>query len=160
MKLIFGNLLDIDEGIILHQCNTQAMMGKGIASFLIKKYPDLQKAARQHVGMADMMEQDVFGTVFFYLATDKLTIGNCFSEVGMCSNRKPGDPPNTSYDALIKCFNIVKESNTELRDVYVPFKVGCGLAGGSWGLVSEILNDYDFTVVARNSDYEEWINNK
>jgi O-acetyl-ADP-ribose deacetylase (regulator of RNase III) len=160
MKLIFGNLLDIDEGIILHQCNTQAIMGKGIASFLVNKYPKLKKATMQHVGMAHMLEQEVFGTVFLFPVSDNLSIGNCFSEVGMCSNRKPGDPANTSYDAVIKCFNYVKEFNTELREVYIPFKYGCGLAGGNWNIMLEILKDYDFTVVARNSDYEEWINNK
>lgn len=40
--------------------------------------------------------------------------------------------------------------------VYVPFMYGCGLAGGNWNIVSEILKRYDFTVIARPVDYVNW----
>ena len=155
MKLIFGNLLDIEEGIILHQCNTQGIMGKGVAAFLDKKWKGLEKATKYHINLAEANNHDGFGTVFPYLANHKMTIGNCLSEVGMCSNRKPGDPANTSYDAIIKCFNRVKNDfTTQGRNVYIPFKYGCGLAGGNWNIMLEILKDYDFNIVARPQDYE------
>lgn len=161
MKLIFGDLLAIDEGIILHQCNTKGIMGKGIASFLDKKYPGLEKETKYHIKMIEDAEHEVFGAVYYHIINSKLKIGNCFSEIGMCSNRKPGDPPNTSYDAVIKCFDAVKNDfATPSGKVYLPFKYGCGLAGGDWDVMLAILKNYDFNVVARQVDYEEWINQK
>lgn len=158
---MFGDLLQIEEGIILHQVNSLGTMQKGLGSLLNKKYPDLEKNLQHTINLkranTSTVISTVFGTIIFSLVTDNLTIGNCFSEMGVCSDRKPGDPANTQYDALIKCFDKAESIN---KEVYVPFGMGCGLAGGDWNIVSTILKKYDFTVVARTSDYENWFNSQ
>lgn len=158
---MFGDLLDINEGVIVHQCNTKGIMGKGIAHFLDKKYPGLEKSTQEYVSECEQNNHKIFETTYLHIVNNDLIIANCFSEIGMCSNRKPGDPANTSYDAVIKCFDYVKNNFAFLgRKVYIPFKYGCGLAGGNWDIMLAILQDYDFTVIARPSDYEAWINQK
>jgi len=160
MKMIFGDLTAMTSGIIAHQVNTQGVMGKGLAGILNKTFPGLQSAVKSYIATVENPES-LIGTVYYFQATPTILIANCFSEIGMCSDRKEGDPPNTSYDAVIRCFNSIESNpNKNDKEVYIPFKYGCGLAGGNWDIMLKIFKDYDLNVVARTSDYETWINEK
>lgn len=156
-KIIFGDLLEVKSGIILHQVNKQGVMGAGIALYLAQKYPLLEKEYQDYIQEVKDVSRgnwsrEIMGTVFFHNATDDIIIGNCFSQFGkgIRGNR-------TSYDSVIKCFENVREI-FENDEVYIPFQYGSGIAGGNWNIVKEIADEYNFTIVARPVDYENWMN--
>ena len=144
-KLMFGDLLKIDEGIILHQVNELGTMKAGLGKLLNTKYTGLEIFTQKFI----YTYSNCLGK-FYPFEVGKLTICNCFTEKGLCSDRKPNDPPNTQYNAVIECFNnIYKAYNYEANHdmVFLPFKYGCGLAGGNWNIVQEILKDYPFIIL-------------
>jgi O-acetyl-ADP-ribose deacetylase (regulator of RNase III) len=40
MKFLSGNLLDVNDGIIVHGCNCQGVWGSGVAKQMKEKYPE------------------------------------------------------------------------------------------------------------------------
>ena len=44
-----------------------------------------------------------------------------------------------SYDAIYEIFRILA-NDLSIKEVAIP-KIGCGLAGGNWEIVSRIIND-------------------
>lgn len=51
-----------------------------------------------------------------------------------------GTPPLTDYQALGECLLKLRDLSESLRLlVYIPYNLGCGLAGGSWVVVSKIV---------------------
>lgn len=50
---------------------------------------------------------------------------------------------HTNYEGLTKClqelysFNLIKG-----MQVYIPYLIGCGLAGGDWSIVSNLINTH------------------
>jgi len=48
----------------------------------------------------------------------------------------------TSYEALHSCFVKLKtrrDNTMPLQNIYIPYYMGCGLAGGDWYIVRHIL---------------------
>jgi len=153
----FGDLLNVSEGIILHQVNYQSHMGGGIAKQLSSKYQNLLpeycnfiKDMKNEFG--NSWRTMIMGQVFYTSVDQDLVVGNCFSQV-----EEPIRGSITSYDAMIRCFDNVREVFPQDK-VYVPFGMGCGIAGGNWNIVKEIIEDFNFEIVARPSDYEMWLN--
>lgn len=55
----------------------------------------------------------------------------CFSQQGM----------STHYDAFFHCMEMVKEFAEEHDNakIAIPYKMGCGIAGGDWEFVKDII---------------------
>lgn len=49
---------------------------------------------------------------------------------------------NTHYDAFDICMRIVKEFAEEHDNakIAIPYKMGCGIAGGDWNTVEQIIH--------------------
>lgn len=128
--IIYKNqsLLDITEGIILHGCNCFCTMGAGVAKLLKDKYPivfeidngtasgDLSKLGNYSIAKVD----------------EDLTILNCYTQYHYGKY-----PPAVDYEAMIMCFYKIK-NDFPSQDLYMP-KIGCGLAGGEWEIVEEMI---------------------
>lgn len=135
---VSGDLLDITSGMIIHGCNAQGVMGSGIALQLKNKHPGMfstyvndvnlwsQKGTRRH---------DCLGAVSWYVEDD-LVIGSCITQLFY---GKDG-ALYVSYDAVDSCamdVNAMLKSG-EFTELHIP-KIGAGLGGGSWSVISEIL---------------------
>lgn len=48
MRIIKGNILDVEEGIIIHQVNCFDVMGAGLAKSLYTKYPVIKETYHRH----------------------------------------------------------------------------------------------------------------
>ena|ERR1035437_8620905 len=156
-KIIFGDLLEVKSGIILHQVNKHGVMGAGIAFYLAQKYIELEKSYQDYIDDVKNLHphdwsHELMGTVFYHNATDDIIIGNCFSQFSKAFRGNM-----TSYDSIIKCFANVREI-FDNDEVYIPFQYGSGIAGGNFQIVQEIADDFNITVVARPADYEKWMN--
>ena len=152
-NFIFGNILDIKDGFIIHQVNEFGIIDKGLGKVLCDNYKGLKEAVEYSANLHRANDKSVLGT-YHKFETDTVTIITCFTENGICSNRKEGDPANTSYDLIIKCFDELFLNHYDQGiKYYIPYKFGCGLAGGDWGIVSAILSKYDLNIVARIEDF-------
>lgn len=130
VKIELGDILDIDHGIILHQVNCQNAIGAGISGAIINKYPIV--AEKYH----ELCEEGVKLGQLQYVGTGTgVGFVNCFSQYNYGNSAKTGIK-YTNEDLLIDGIIYTCEYFA-VSDwpVYVPWKVGCGLAGGDWSTV-------------------------
>lgn len=142
MKQKTGNLLDIQEGIIVHGCNSQGVMGSGIAAAIRSKWPEVyttyRSAFERH--KSDTGQTLELGRVVWHtLSRDpKFTIANAITQEFY------GRDPHVvyvSYEAIGKAFerigNVAREHNLA---VHYPL-IGAGLANGDWNIISSIIEE-------------------
>lgn len=138
MKIItkIGNLLaSVHEGHMVHGCNAQGVMGSGYARSLKEMYPGAFAAYRQ-----DYEDEGLeLGTAYPYMPSNKLVIWNAITQEYY---GKPGR--NCSYDAIETCFTDINTAilsfDEVVKEIHIPM-IGCGLANGSWNIVSAIIED-------------------
>lgn len=171
MKIIQQDMTLLTRGILFHQVNCQGIMGGGIAAAFADKWPLLEKRYRQFIreSLKDMghsfYEDDpepthwMLGQVFlFEVVPQELYVANVFGQDRVSSRERM-----TSYDATVRAFERILNANAKDNGVvfsggivaprleivaqsklplYMPFKMGCGLGGGDWGVYSAIINRY------------------
>ena len=131
-----GDVLQSGAHVIAHQVNCKGVMGAGIALQIRQRYPHVFSAYRSVCRKST--SEDLLGKIQPCLcggASERWVV-NCFAQTGYGT-----DTVQTDYAALESCM-------TKLRDwaifnshkqIAIPFGIGCGLAGGSWDVVSGIL---------------------
>lgn len=132
-----GNLLDVTSGHIVHGCNAKGVMGSGVALAVKKKYPGAFEDYRNNYEERKL----VLGYVYPWNFNSKLVIWNAITQnaFGM-----PGR--NCSYDAIENCFKLIDDSikgewyESVKKEIHIPF-IGAGLGGGSWNIISRIIED-------------------
>ena len=142
-----GNLLDVKEGVIAHGVNCQGVMGAGVALAIKNAYPNVYDHYYSKC-RADMQYDDceILGDVQFVTVTEKplLVITNCFTQESCGQDKR-----HVNYEAVAKCFWILN-SRVKLYTygpLYIP-KIGAGLAGGDWKVISAIIeSEYKGEVV-------------
>lgn len=140
-----GDLLDAEEDIICHQVNCLGYMGAGLALQLRKKYPEMFEEYKRFINypptgsifIAPTRNQNIemlMGRAHFYFAKDKKIIASLFAQKGV------GNGVQTDYDSLYESLCRVSEyAITTKRTIAIPYKLGCGLAGGDWEVVEKII---------------------
>lgn len=125
-----GNIFDSGAKIICHQVNTYGVMGAGIAAEIRERFPDVFIEYNAYCAAND--QDMLLGAVLFSI-TQKGFIANCFSQKGM----------DTHYEAFDHCMQMVKEFAEEHENakIAIPYKMGCGIAGGDWNAVEYIIHD-------------------
>lgn len=140
-----GNLLDSNCDIICHQVNCQGVMGAGIAKQLRDRYSGLYDSYKCLVDIEG--KENCLGEVFFFQSASGRIIANMFSQF----HYLPRNVVNTDYEAFRKCCRKIKnfvleevqKRNCLLEEIKIgfPYKIGCGLAGGDWNTVLNILKE-------------------
>lgn len=124
------NLLTLTEGILVHGCNAQGVMGSGFAKGLRAKYPGAFTAYKHKYDRRGL----AVGEVVYYEppmlpGAPKLVIANAITQ------KFYGRDPNilyVSYDGLERCFeDIGKLARQTGLAVHFPL-IGAGLANGKW----------------------------
>lgn len=143
MKIVCGDILAINHGVIVHQVNCKKVMGAGLAQQIRRKYP-------QH--FADYMAAEPkLGDIVVTRIHSTLYIVGIY---GQYSYGRYG--LHTNYSALriamIKAAQFAAQKNLPL---YIPYGIGCGLAGGDWNRVAAILSDIPNCLVVRKAKDEE-----
>ena len=148
--LIHGNLLDFPYGInvIAHSCNTMNVMGAGIAEQIAKRYPEAkeaddvaEKAGRNDLGDFSFAEIEIsndnnFPHQEFGKDIRKCEIYNLYTIESLGPGRE------INYEALYRNLHLMRNRLNNNPDCVLglPFGMGCGLAGGNWGIVSAMIN--------------------
>ncbi|KIN27490.1 macro domain-containing protein [Bacillus subtilis] len=153
IKIVKGNILDASEDIIVQQVNCKGVMGAGLAKAILNKYPNVKKEYQSFRNFnlnKGLTDKDLLGLVNYVRVSDVKVIANIFGQVNIKKNRFD----NTVYtktDALTRGLKEVKELSKQLNNsVAIPYGIGCGLAGGDWNIISELIesifSDYKVTI--------------
>lgn len=149
MQIIEGNILDITEGIICHQVNCQGVFNAGLAKQIREKYPQ---------GYASYMEWHnptsfnnpkgwKLGDLQIVQINSKLAIAQLAGQLKYGRVMTTVKSRYTSYQAIrtgLTKLQLHYASSLEYfpgEKVYIPYGMGCGLGGGDWSVVSEIINE-------------------
>lgn len=131
-----GNLLEqSDLTHIAHQCNLFHNFGSGIAKEIRLKFPRAFEADL----LTPYGNKNKLGT--WSLSPGVPDIFNLYTQIGLGSADR-----QTSYDAMNTTFEALRWFLEEIhREVPVklgmPYKIGCGLANGNWGVVEVLLKE-------------------
>jgi hypothetical protein len=162
-SIIYGNLFDhvnkhIHIGyngtsvIVPHVCNNIGAFGAGFAGGVAKHYPIVKENyhllgnhfLKNNLGYVQFVEVDKDNTY-----GHKLIFANMIAQNGTISttNNRP-----LHYGALVKSmYRLISYINENYNDqkiqIHCP-KFGCGLAGGNWKFIEQLIEDiwYDKTV--------------
>lgn len=144
-----GNLLHSGCNIICHQVNCRGVMGTGIAKEIRNKYPKVYERFQDRYknGNARLGEIDavcVFSSSFEDELYPIYVVVNFYSQYDYL----PRGVNHTDYNAFRKC---IKNLKSYIRKVTIngdmpvrigfPDHIGCGLAGGDWGIVKNIIKE-------------------
>ena len=130
IRLIEADVLQVNAAVLVHQVNCKGVMGAGIAKQIKTKYPEVFE---KYVALCNKYQDntsELLGTCQFVDVGDT-TICNAFGQDGF-----GGSERKTNYNALRECFRLIA-----LRYTYIamPYKIGCGLAGGDWNVVYSMI---------------------
>lgn len=139
IKIVEGNILNANDDLICHQVNCKGVMGAGLAKQIRNKYPIVFEKYRK---LCNSQEGKLLGATQYIETSDGKVIVNMFAQDGYGRDRR-----HTDYEALEQCLNSIKytvsDNNTALngKTVAFPYQIGCGLAGGNWSIVYNMISD-------------------
>jgi len=145
-RYIKGDITETELKYIAHGCNCMNKMGSGVAKALYEKFPEVKE--RYHSYMEWILERgdEPLGKVASVWSKDK-QIYNCFTQKNYGYDGKK----YVNYAAIVKCFSSLVEVKHRFDGPIAIPKIGCGLAGGDWNIVEQLIND---TV---GDDLEIWV---
>jgi O-acetyl-ADP-ribose deacetylase (regulator of RNase III) len=129
---VMGDLLKAEADVIVHQVNCQGVMGAGVARQIREQFPNTYNVYKDYCSKYQGHTADLLGECL-YTFEEPFVICNAFGQ-----NFYYRNSVQTEYDKLEKCFyDIAKKYHG--KKVALPWKIGCGLAGGDWNIVYEMI---------------------
>ena len=131
MKYVKGNLLDAEESIIMHGCNSMGVTGSGVAKAIKEKYPEAFQVYRKQKEIDGLK----LGTYSSVITKDNKLIINAITQKYYGRDGKK----YVSYDAVS---NLAKTLNGLYKNesIAIP-KIGAGLGGGNWKVIESIFTN-------------------
>jgi O-acetyl-ADP-ribose deacetylase (regulator of RNase III) len=137
MKVTRGDLLQLalagEFDVIVHGCNCQCQMGKGIALSIKQRFPEAYEAdLRTPKG-----DRAKLGTISFAeidCPPARFVIVNAYTQFHW-----RGDGVLVDYDAIRSAFRVIKQQFSGRRIGYP--KIGAGLAHGDWSVIALIIDE-------------------
>jgi O-acetyl-ADP-ribose deacetylase (regulator of RNase III) len=130
-----GDLLQDNNKIIAHGCNSFGVMGAGVALAIRNKYPWAFEQYKKAIDTWPHNRKELLGLC--NIATDKdITCYNLITQENVGSVGR-----YVSYDAVDMTFKRMREHMyiSEARSLSIP-KIGAGLGGGDWSVIEAIIN--------------------
>lgn len=135
MNYLKGNLLTVQNGIIVHGCNAQGKMNSGVAKAIREKYPVVFEKY-----INDINNGLQLGGVSYCDVSDDdnlLIVASAITQEFYGTDGKK----YVSYDAIDSAFKKVFQlAIVGDLSVYMPL-IGSGLGGGCWEVISAIINE-------------------
>lgn len=137
LKYKKGNLLDaFDNGevnIVVHCANCFHTFGSGIAYEIMRRYPDAHKADLCTL----YASESKLGTISDCWVGGANWIVNLYGQYGYGRNKR-----QVNYGAISSGLSSVVKSFGGRGNSFGFPLIGCGLAGGDWSIVSELIEFY------------------
>lgn len=150
ISVLKGNLLEARNAngptVLCHQVNCKGVMGAGVAKAIRERWP-LVFERYQEWCKDELPLLGEFQPICVENGDkpNSLWVVNIFGQDGHGSGRQ------TNYGAVAKSFNklaVWHEKHHSDARIYIPYLMGCGLAGGDWEVYSEIVEFFLPNVVA------------
>jgi O-acetyl-ADP-ribose deacetylase (regulator of RNase III) len=136
MNIEDRNILEIESGIIGHQVNCHGVMNAGLAKKIRELYPEVYYAYRAWLSEPTRSLGKI--QLVKIASKQKLYVANMAGQYGYGRTQT-----HTDYNALGCCLQELQGQSEALQlDIYLPFKLGCGLAGGDWDTVKTLIDRY------------------
>lgn len=137
MKTIKKDILSVTQGIIVQQVNCKGVMGAGLALQIRNKYPVVYE--KYKITCNKFKPEELLGKVQLIKVAPNLYVANFFAQLDYGR-----DKCQTDYDAFESCLDKLREKLYDAPNipVYFPHKIGCGLAGGNWEEIEELIMMY------------------
>lgn len=133
----------VSTKIIAHICNDVGAWGAGFVMALSHRWPAAEKSYRSwHKMDGGPMKQSELvpfrlGRMKLVRVSNDVFVANMIAQRGI--GMKNGEPP-IRYSALADCLAELRLHAKDLRaSVHMP-RIGCGLAGGKWEEVEQVIN--------------------
>lgn len=134
MKEIYGDIMDVKSGVIVHQVNCQNRIGAGLSGAIISRYPIVEKL--YHELCETLPPKQLLGEVQKIQAAPGLVIVNLFGQL-YYGNAEKTHRVYTDPNALTEGIQRVLDETNET--VFIPGFIGCGLAGYDWTKLKPVL---------------------
>lgn len=129
-------LFGIKEGIICQQVNCKGVMGAGLAKAISDKFPIVKEKYLENYKKNKGMQLGSFQIIDVVVtSSDFLAVCNLYTQDNY-GNSNITKKCYTDKELLINAIECVCSSNQNTK-VYIPIKIGCGLAGGNWEEIKE-----------------------
>ena len=147
------DILTVDKGVIVHSVNCIGAVG-GLAGAIARKWPKNAEKYREHIKRQKLPIM-LLGSVFEVNVAHNVIVANLFGQNDIGTKER-----KTEYAALVAGFKTIAQTRFEgndtetffacgigtekypidLTDIYIPYKIGCGLGGADWSIVEEIIH--------------------
>ena len=128
VEIINRDIFLSTEDCIIQQCNSESKSVKGFVKAVFEKYPEANTYGQKRV----------FGTCDIIHTSSGKIIVNMYAQKGI--GRNSGTSAE-KLDAFRKCLFSLPTN----LSYAIPYKIGCGLGGGSWSKYLEIINKFSKT---------------
>lgn len=141
MRLIEASILGATENVICHQVNCQGVMGSGLARQIYMVYPQVKEGYIAYCSKV-ANNQDLLGDVLYTPIREHKYVANIFGQFDYNRRWESVGACYTNYVALREGLRkVANHCKFKGYSVAIPYKLGCGLAGGDWGVVSRIIEE-------------------
>ncbi len=120
---------DADIKVITHICNDRGGWGAGFVLALSNRYPKAEEEYRA----SDKYE---LGSIQLVNVDTNIFVCNMIAQKGYIG---ADNPHPIQYDALATCLKKLFILLADTTTLHMP-RIGCGLAGGKWEKVEEVIN--------------------
>lgn len=126
----------MNKQIIIHQVNCMGVMGAGFARYVRDTYPQCYQSYREFCLAVKDNPQSLLGKIYIYEGIEDIII-NMFSQCYYGRQQR-----YTDYAAMELALQEVRQLYPD-DTIIAPYMIGCGLAGGDWSIVSQLLKKYN-----------------
>lgn len=142
-QIINGDLFaNVHAGVIVHQVNCQNAMGSGFAKAFYTHYPQIKR--EYHALASAHKPEQLLGTAQSVVLSSRLSGVNLFTQLNY-GNSLYTHKIYTDQPLLTKL--LIKLDRESPVQVYAPYKIGCGLAGGNWNKLYHDLETANCNII-------------
>jgi len=133
-----SNICNVREGIILHGCNAQGVMGSGVAKQLRALYPEIYTQYVRDIYSWGRPSSNALGHTSRCQVSDDLWIHS-----GITQNYYGKDGSMyITYGAIDDVIaNALSDANYYELEVHIPYMIGAGLGGGNLDEITKIIQN-------------------
>ncbi|MET7037213.1 macro domain-containing protein [Elizabethkingia miricola] len=124
----------VGNKIIAHICNDIGGWGKGFVVAISKRWKEPELSYREWYKSGENFK---LGEIRLVQATSDIWIANMIGQHKI--NQNPNGIPPIRYEAVEICLEKLAEEALNLNAVVCMPRIGCGLAGGKWEKIEQII---------------------
>ena len=129
--------IGVGSKILVHVCNDIGAWGRGFVVALSRCWPEPEQHYRAWHRGGDSVPFEL-GQVQFVPVSESIVVANLVGQHGI---RSSDSSPPVRYEAIRAGLQrVATHAQSVNASIHMP-RIGCGLAGGSWGVVESIVRE-------------------